>query len=184
MVIKMNINDKLVVGHIGRFSLQKNHEFLIDIFHQISKYKKDAILLLVGVGELQDNIKKKVNELGLSDKVQFLGIRSDINELLNAFDIFILPSFFEGLPVVGVEAQATGLTVYTSDLITKDLPINNLVKYYSLNDSAETWAKNILENHKKVNRENTTELIKQSGFEVKSAAEKMEKIYLNLYKEL
>lgn len=94
--------DTIVIGHIGRFVAQKNHTFLIDIFNQFHKKEKNSILLLAGQGPLQEEIKNKVRELGLDDSVRFLGQRNDANELYQAFDVFLLPSLYEGLPVVGV----------------------------------------------------------------------------------
>ena len=107
-----------------------------------------------------------------------LNLRNDIQELLNAMDVFVLPSFFEGLPVVGVEAQAAGLQVFTSTGVTKELPIEELSYYYSLDDGSKKWAENIIKEYKKYKRKNTTELIKESGFDVKTAAKKMEDMYL------
>lgn len=104
--------DTIVIGHIGRFVAQKNHTFLIDIFNQFHKKEKNSILLLAGQGPLQEEIKNKVRELGLDDSVRFLGQRNDANELYQAFDVFLLPSLYEGLPVVGVEAQASGLLCF------------------------------------------------------------------------
>lgn len=175
---ELEIDDKLVFGHIGRFSTQKNHEFLIDIFDEIHKKNKDSILLLIGSGELEDNIREKVKKLELEDSVKFLGIRNDINELLNAMDAFLLPSFFEGLPVVGVEAQATGLPVFTSDKVTKELPISELSYYYPLELSAEKWAENILNKISNIKRTNTTDKIKKEGYDVKIAAKLMQSYYL------
>lgn len=175
---ELNISDKFVVGHIGRFSLQKNHDFLIDIFNEIQKKKDNSVLMLIGVGELQEQIKEKIKTLGLNNKVLMLNLRSDIQDLLNAMDVFVLPSFFEGLPVVGVEAQATGLQVFTSTGVTKELPIEELSYYYPLESGSEEWAKKILEEYKKSERKNTTELIKESGYEVKIAAKRMEDLYM------
>lgn len=111
--------DTIVIGHIGRFVAQKNHTFLIDIFNQFHKKEKNSILLLAGQGPLQEEIKNKVRELGLDDSVRFLGQRNDANELYQVFDVFLLPSLYEGLPVVGVEAQASGLLCFLSDDMTK-----------------------------------------------------------------
>ena len=104
--------DTLVIGHIGRFVAQKNHTFLIDIFNELHKKNHNSLLLLVGQGPLKEEIENKVKELKLNDSVRFLGQRNDANELYQAFDVFCLPSLYEGLPVVGVEAQATGLFMY------------------------------------------------------------------------
>lgn len=178
---KLNIKkNQHIIGHIGRFSIQKNHNFLIEIFNEISKKDDNAILLLIGSGELEKEIRKKVELLNLNHKVKFLGIRNDINELLNAMDIFLLPSFFEGLPVVGVEAQATGLMVVTSDNVTKELPIQDLVEYCKLEKSAEEWAKLVCNHLKKSQRRNTTKEIKKQGYDVKIAAKYMQECYKEL----
>lgn len=179
---ELKIEDKFVVGHIGRFSIQKNHEFIIDVFRKILEKKKNSVLLLIGTGELQDNIKLKVKELGIEKNVLFLNLRKDINELLNSMDVFLLPSFFEGLPVVGIEAEATGLPVYTSDRVTKELPIQDLVKYYSLDDGSEKWANNIIDDYKGKNRRNTTDEIIKSGYDVKVAAKIMQDYYIEMGK--
>ena len=178
---KLNIEDKFVIGHIGRFSLQKNHDFLIDIFNEIQKKKNNSVLMLIGTGDLQETIKEKIDKLGLSNKVLMLNLRKDIQELLNAMDVFVLPSFFEGLPVVGVEAQATGLQVFTSTGVTKELPIEELSYYYALEDGNEKWAEKIIKESNNFIRKNTTELIKASGYDVKIAAKKMEELYFDYF---
>lgn len=175
---KLGIEDKFVVGHIGRFSLQKNHDFLIDIFNEIQKKKENSVLMLIGVGELQEQIKEKNKNLGIENKILMLNLRIDIQELLNSMDVFVLPSFFEGLPVVGVEAQATGLQVFTSTGVTKELPLNDLSYYYPLEEGSIKWAENIIKESDEFERKNTTEQIKQSGYDVKIAAKKMEDLYL------
>lgn len=171
--------DTLVVGHVGRFSLQKSHAFLIDIFEQIHKLHPDSVLMLAGSGELEDEIRTKVHEKHLDDAVLFLGIRKDINKLMNAMNVFVLPSFFEGLPVVGVEAQCTGLRVVTSTAVARELPIENMALYIPLEDSPETWAKKILE-FAKYERHDTSEQIRKAGYEVKEAARKFQDLYLSL----
>lgn len=168
--------DSIVVGHVGRFSLQKNHSFLIDIFAEICKKEPKAVLVLVGVGELQEEIRKKVIALSLDDKVQFLNLREDIPSLMNMFDVFLLPSFFEGLPVVGVEAQATGLPVVTSTGVTKELPIEKLSTYIPLENGPEYWADSVLA-AAKTDRQNTTDLIIESGYEINSAAAEFQRHY-------
>ena len=113
---ELNVSDDmLVIGHIGRFVEQKNHRFLIDIFNEIYKKNNKSILLLAGQGPLVEGIKEKVDKLGLIDNVLFLGQRNDASELYQAFDVFLLPSLYEGLPVVGVEAQAAGNLCYLSN---------------------------------------------------------------------
>ena len=176
---KYNFENKLIVGHIGRFSPQKNHEFLIKIFKEIKEEKDNAILILIGIGELQDEIKEEVKKFKLDNSVVFLNIRSDINEWLNCMDVFLLPSLYEGLPVVGVEAQATGLPVVTSDKVTKELPIQKLVKYISLDDNTKYWARQVIE-IAKTNRENMSKEIINKNFDVKIVANDLTKFYSRL----
>ncbi|MFQ7289514.1 MAG: glycosyltransferase [Lacrimispora saccharolytica] len=177
---KFSVENKLVVGHIGRFEIQKNHKFLIEIFQQIHRKEPQSVLFLIGAGDLRAECEKQVQELGIQDSVFFLGIRRDIPELLNMMDLFLMPSFFEGLPVVGVEAQATGLPVYMSDEIAKELPIEDLSEYLSLNESAEQWADIILEKQKDFVRRDTAMEIAEQGYEIKKAAKQFEKYYLEM----
>ena len=174
-------NSTLVIGHIGRFVAQKNHDFLIDIFNEIHKQNADSILLLAGQGPLVENIKNKVKELQLEDNVKFLGQRRDANELYQAFDVFLLPSLYEGLPVVGVEAQAAGLLCYLSDDMTKETKVLDITKFMSLNNTPEEWADNILDNVKKYKRIDTSKEMTAKNFNIKEEAKKLEEYYLNLY---
>ena len=130
-------DDTLVIGHIGRFKAQKNHTFLIDIFNELHKKNPNSLLLLVGQGPLKEEIENKVKELQLNDSVRFLGQRNDVNELYQAFDVFCLPSLYEGLPVVGVEAQASGLLCIFSDDMTKETKVLDTTEFLSLNQSVE-----------------------------------------------
>ncbi|WP_276937230.1 glycosyltransferase family 1 protein [Faecalibaculum rodentium] len=170
-----------VLGHVGRFSLQKNHAFLIDIFEEVHQKKTEAILLLAGAGELEPEIRDKVKTLGLEDSVMFLGLRKDIPALMNAMDVFVLPSFFEGLPVVGVEAQATGLPVITSTAVARELPLEDLAQYIPLESSPEIWADAVLKaaDESRLHRRNTTQEIAEAGYEIKAAARAFEQFYLD-----
>lgn len=174
-------DDTLVIGHIGRFVAQKNHTFLIDIFNEIHKKNNNSILLLAGQGPLEEEIRNKVKDLNLDDSVKFLGQRKDANELYQAFDVFLLPSLYEGLPVVGVEAQATGLLCYLSDDMTKETKVLDITKFMSLNNTPEEWAKNILKDVKKYKRIDTSKEMTAKNFNIKEEAKKLEEYYLNLY---
>ena len=174
-------DDALVIGHIGRFVAQKNHDFLIDIFNEIHKKNNNSILLLAGQGPLMEDIKNKVKELNLDDNVKFLGQRNDANELYQAFDVFLLPSLYEGLPVVGVEAQAAGLLCYLSDDMTKETKVLDITKFMSLNNSPKEWADNILDDVKKYKRIDTSKEMTAKNFNIKEEAKKLEEYYLNLY---
>lgn len=129
-----------VLGHIGRFMVQKNHEFLLDVFFEYMKLNKNSVLMLVGGGELEKQIQEKVNALQLRDHVIFTGIRSDVPDLLSAMDVFVFPSLYEGMPNTVIEAQATGLPCLISDTITQQANITGLVHYQSL-DEPSKWAK-------------------------------------------
>ncbi len=129
-----------VIGHIGRFMAQKNHDFLLDIFSEIRKKDENALLLLVGKGELEEQIRQKVRALDLEASVLFVGVRSDIPDVLSAMDVFVFPSLYEGMPNTIIEAQANGLTCVISDTITREADITGLVSYLPLTVSPAVWA--------------------------------------------
>ena len=172
----------IVIGHVGRFVQQKNHTFLVDVFNEYYKKNPDSKLLLVGSGPLEDEIKKKVERLGLKDSVLFLGQRDDINKLYSVMDVFCLPSLYEGLPVVGVEAQAAGLLCELSNDMTKEIKVLNTTRLMSLEKTPEEWAKTILEDYSKLKRYNTTEEITKNNFSIKKEAPKLEDKYDALLK--
>ncbi len=170
----------LVIGHIGRFVEQKNHRFLIDIFNEIYKQNKNTILLLAGQGPLMEEMKEKVKQLNLEKNVMFLGQRNDANELYQAMDVFVLPSLYEGLPVVGVEAQAAGLLCILSDDMTKETKVLNNTKFLSLNQNPKEWSKTILNNLKGFKRRDTIKEISDNGFNIKKEAIKLETLLKNI----
>ena len=141
---ELNIDEKVVYGHIGRFNIQKNHMFLLDVFNEIYKKNRNSVLLLIGNGELKNDILNKINTLKLNDSVFLLGLQDNVSNYLMAMDKFIFPSLFEGMPNVIIEAQASGLPCYISNTITKEANITGLVKYIGLNDSSKEWASIIL----------------------------------------
>lgn len=178
---ELNIKDnQLVIGHIGRFVQQKNHDFLIDIFNEIHKQNKNTILLLAGDGPLKENIQNKVKELELEKSVQFLGQRSDANELYQAMDAFVLPSLYEGLPVVGVEAQAAGLPCFFSTDMTKETKILDTTQFIKLTKNSKEWAVKILKELKVFKRQDITVKITNNNFNMKNEAEKLEHKYQRL----
>lgn len=175
---KLGFNNELLIIHIGRFHVQKNHEFLIDIFQELSKTDSGAKLLLVGDGPLKSKIENKVQQLNLEDKVMFIGIRNDVPDLLQAADILIFPSFYEGLPGVVLEAQAAGLPCVISDRITDEVSITNLVTYLSLVTEKQLWVDCIIYNYKKNNnREKIFEEIKEKGYDIEDVAVRYELFY-------
>lgn len=178
---KLNISDDtLVIGHVGRFVEQKNHRFLIDIFNEIHKQNSNSILLLAGQGPLMEEIKSKVESLGLEKFVIFLGQIDDADKLYQAIDIFVLPSLYEGLPVVGVEAQATGLLCELSSNMTKETKILDTTRFISLDKSAKEWASIILDDYSKFKRYDTTADITKSNFNIKKETIKLENKYYKL----
>ena len=177
---ELNLSDKLVIGHVGRFVNQKNHTYLIDIFYEIHKKNKNTVLLLIGEGPLLNEIKLKVEKLELNQAVKFLGVRNDVNILMQAMDVFILPSLYEGLPVVGVEAQAAGNLCILSEDMTKDTKILKTTKFLSLSESPEYWAEEILKAQKSFTKKNTKKEIIQACFDIKTESKKLERLYINL----
>ena len=175
---KLNVENNLVIGHIGRFMPQKNHKFLIDIFSEIYKKRSDAILILIGNGELFDNIKQYVEKKQLSKVVRFYGTTNEVPQILQAMDCFLFPSFFEGLPVVGVEVQASGLPFELTDTITKEVNISDLVNYLSLEDEPEKWADCVIKcSELKRNRSEYPEIVKKAGFDISEETKKLTSLY-------
>ena len=145
--------ENFVLIHVGRFYNQKNHSFLIDIVKAVKKDCPNVVALLVGTGELQDNIKKKVEKNYLQNNIRFLNERADVNKLLQLADVFVLPSFFEGLPVVGIEAQAAGLPLLVADTVTTEVDMDmGLVEFLPIDNSVEIWKTAILNKGKNRNR--------------------------------
>lgn len=141
---KLDIADRLVVGHVGRFDEQKNHGFLLEVFARVKQLREDAVLLLVGDGKLREEIARKAETLGIADSVRFLGIRSDVPQLLSAMDVFLFPSLYEGMPNTVLEAQTSGLPCIVSDTVTEEAGVTELVSFLSLGDSPEHWAQQVV----------------------------------------
>lgn len=142
--LKIEDENLFVLGHIGNFCYAKNYPFLIEVFEQVYKRRRQSILLLVGTGVELDEVRALVKKRGLERVVRFLGWRSDTNRLYQAMDLFLLPSRFEGLPIVGVEAQCTKLPCVLSDSITREAKIQDHCYFLPLADSPEEWAEFIL----------------------------------------
>lgn len=135
--------DTKLIGHVGRFDPQKNHTFLMDIFEKIHQLDQNTTLVMVGKGPLQDGVRAKAEELGLADRVIFTGVRTDVPKLLSAMDVFVFPSFYEGMPNTVIEAQATGLPCVIADTITQEANITDLVTYLPLG-APDVWAEKAL----------------------------------------
>lgn len=177
----LKIEGKTVYGHIGRFAPQKNHEYLIDLFYKIQQKQENSVLLLIGEGPLKGKIEDKVKNLNIADKVVFLGFRTDVDKLLNAMDVFLLPSLYEGLPVVLIEAQTNGLISFCSTNITKEASISNKLKYFTLDDEIDNIAKTIV--LQKNNVESRFDAYKDTisnGYDISEACKELKKIYLKV----
>ncbi len=172
---ELSVSDKFVVGHVGRFMLQKNHNFLIDIFEQIRALRSDSVLLLIGEGPLEKEIRGKVQALGLNSCVRFLGIRNDANKLFMAMDVFLLPSLYEGLPVVSVEAQASGMTI--SNIITSKAKLTDCCEFMDLSAPASSWAERVIAARRE-SRADANKEIGIAGYDIRAASEKLAEFYM------
>ncbi len=178
---ELSIDDQIVVGHVGRLSYQKNHKYLLKIFAEIEKQKKKSVLLLVGTGEKEQEIRKQAKQLSIEEKVIFLGNRSDVHQLYQAMDVLVLPSFFEGIPVVGVEAQFADLPCIFSDKVPKEVAFNKKTQFLSLRDTPESWAVRIIESSRR-NRSSDRNDIVNSHYNIKTAYKMLEDYYFEQYK--
>ena len=175
---RLKIEDKLVIGHVGRFSYPKNHPYLIEVFAALYALKNDVVLILVGDGEDKGKALQKCKELGIGEYVLFVGNQGHPEDYYQAFDFFLLPSHYEGLPGVLVEAQAAGLRCIVSDKVTTEAKVTDLVTYMSIEQPAEIWAREILL-QAAYDRRNTYQEIVRSGFDVQTQARMYRKFYLN-----
>ena len=180
---KVRKTDRIVIGHVGRLTEQKNPFFLIDVFFEIHKVNPKTELWMIGEGELLDDIRKKVDKTGLHDNVVLWGRRSDVAELMQAMDMFMLPSLYEGLSIVAIEAQASGLPIYASDCISDEHKVTPLVQVLPLSLGAEKWAKKVTDDIKKlpVRRDMTEEML-ESGYEISLASQQLERFYVSIAK--
>lgn len=173
---ELQLENKFVVGHVGRFDFSKNHTFLIDIFQAVVQKEENAHLLLVGDGEKFNQIKEKVDRYGLSSHVSFLGIRDDVAMLMQAMDVFVLPSNFEGLPFVGIEAQTASLPCVFSDAVKGEVQVLDECAFLPLDTSPEIWAKTIL-SFKNTERLNQYNIMTDRGYNIKLEARKLVDFY-------
>lgn len=177
---KMRIENKFVIGHVGRFIHQKNHQFLVDVFKKVHDKNPNTVLMLVGDGNLLAEIKIKVKDYGLDSSVIFTGNRDDVADLYQSMDVFILPSFYEGLGMVAVEAQIAGLPILCSDQVPSEAKICENFYYLSLNDSSNCWAKKIEKISTNYERIDMTQCATNAKYDIKEAAKKMTEWYCSL----
>lgn len=177
----LGINEKaLVIGHVGRFFRQKNHTFLIDIFREYVRFNSNTVLLLIGNGEMYSDIKQKVSTLDLAEKVKFLGVRSDVDLLLQAFDVFVFPSLHEGLPVTLVEAQGAGVPCIISDTITPEVDMGiNLIEYVPLRDK-RLWIEKLKAKSMRSATNKSIRALREKGYDIRRNSKWLEDFYLNV----
>ncbi len=174
---ELGIADRFAIGHVGRFVYQKNHEFLIDVFCEVHKRQNDAVLLLVGDGPDRHLIEDKIRSLGLDSAVKFLGMRPDIPELMQAMDVFVFPSRFEGLGIVAIEAQAAGLPVIASNVLPEETTVTGLIRFLPLKEPAVVWARAVIA-QTGGDRANTLAQIKSAGYDIEDSAKTLQEFYL------
>ena len=172
----LEIENKLVIGNVGRLHFQKNQMFLLDVFNEVHKVEPNSVLVLVGQGEDEEKIKHRIYELNLMDNVKLLGARNDVPSLMMAMDIFVFPSVFEGLGLVLVEAEATGLPIVAaSDDIPHEVKMSNNFTFISLNESLEKWRDEILK-YKGTSMEDNTKSLQEHGYDIKVEAKKIQEL--------
>ena len=175
------LEDAFVIGHVGRFNLQKNHTRLLDIFAKTAESDPTARLALIGVGELEAETKEKAQRLRLGDRVLFLGQMGNVYEWYQAMDLFLLPSLFEGLPVVGVEAQAAGLPCVFSENVTDEILLSPAASRISLEAGDAEWAQRILEARSETgDRAKGEDIARKAGYDIHTEAKKLQGIYLEM----
>lgn len=173
-------DDTVVVGFIGRYREQKNPLYLLEIFKEYININKKAVLVMIGIGEMQGVIDKQIRDLALENKVIQLGKREDTNNLYQMMDAFLLPSLYEGLPVVLVEAQTSGLPCFVSDTITRQVQLTDLINYYSIESNPIQWAKQVDEQIKQYQRKDYSAKVACAGFDMVDVAKELERIYLSV----
>ncbi len=174
---RFGFQNQLVLGHVGRMTKQKNHSFLLDIFAAVHEKDPDARLLLIGIGELESEIREKAEHLGLINHISFLGSRPDVADLMQAMDVFVLPSIYEGLGRVAIEAQASGLPCVLADTIPPEARIVSEITVLSLRDTPQKWAEAIFSCRGK-ERKSGAEEIRRAGFDIVKETEELQNFYL------
>lgn len=180
---ELNITDEFTIGNVARLTYQKNQEYLLEIMQELIKIMPNSKLLLIGDGEDEIKLKKKCNELKIENNVKFLGVREDVSDVLSALDFFILPSRYEGLPVVLAEVQASGLSALISDTVTNEINVTNTLYYFSLKKSPMEWCEYIIKlyNESKETNRNIS-IMKEGKYDIVYQANNLLKKYIKLMK--
>lgn len=179
---KYNINNKIVYGHVGRFTKAKNHALLLEVFKEVHKKNKNTLLVLVGRGELEEEIRNQVKKNHLDDAVIFLGVVDNVYDILNMFDIFIFPSLYEGFGIAALEAQANDLPCLISDSFPKEVVITDKCNLLPLNN-IDSWIECALSFSDSIQRRNNYDLICKKGFDICMTTIKLQDIYQDILKK-
>lgn len=179
--LRLGLGDGLVFGHVGRFTQQKNHAFLIEIFAELARRQPGARLLLAGQGPLMPQAEEQAARLGLSESIVFAGIQRDTPGLYSAMDCFLLPSLFEGFPVVLVEAQAAGLPCFVSSEVSPEAALTDSLHFLPLSLGASGWADAILDQPLK--RTDNRQAMFDAGYDISTTARRLQDFYLTHNKE-
>lgn len=180
---ELELQEHFVVGHVGRFSIQKNHAFLLEIFQKIYERDSTSILLLFGEGELMNEMKEKAEKLGISDATIFYGVSNQMEKMWQAMDVFLMPSLHEGLPVTSIEAQASGLPCVFSDCITKEVDLTGKAEFLSLKEEPDIWANAVL-NCKGRERIGGSSMLKDASYDIQKTAQIVSDFYLRVAKQI
>ncbi|AXT59933.1 glycosyltransferase family 1 protein [Aquimarina sp. AD10] len=173
---EFDLQNDLVLGHVGRFVSQKNHAFLLDVFADLLKVKPDVSLVLIGDGPLRASMENMAKNLKIEHKIHFLGVRTDIPELCQMLDVFVFPSFYEGLPVTLIEAQAAGLKILASNTITKEVHLTDNIKFLPIDDTTKQWVDQIVK-IKTFKKEDQVQKIIDGDYDIISNTKKIEEFY-------
>lgn len=174
---QLGVTGKIVIGCVGRFRTEKNQAFLLRVLQEALKINESAVLMFAGDGPLENDVKKTAQDLGIADKVIFLGMRDDVCSVMQAMDVLAMPSLFEGLPVTGIEAQASGLHVVASTGVTEEMNAINMVEFLSLNESPAVWASRLL-SAANIQRKDTFEDMKTAGYDIHTMVPWLENFYI------
>ena len=172
---ELNLENKFVIGHVGRFDYQKNHDFLLKVFAEVINEREDAHLVLIGKGELEEVIKKQANQLGILDKISFLGESSNVNKLINVFDVGVFPSLFEGFGIAVLEMQVNGLPLVVSDTVPSEIDLTDNIRFVSLDETVKYWCKTILDTKGRDN--GAVDKIIAKGYNLSDMVNKLTKTY-------
>lgn len=178
---ELGIENEFVLGIVGRLSTQKNYPYLFNVYARLLKSRSNVVLLVVGRGPQEETIRKQAESMGLQDRIQFLGVRKDVPELLNAFDVFLLPSLYEGLPVVLIEAQANGVKAVISDQMTSEMIITDLITQLPIApEDTDRWVTAINSiNLENTNRADYADEVANAGYDIRKASCEMMNFYLS-----